>query len=287
MIWEWYLPAFMTLAGIGAFLYLFGVYFDIKHGDEMAPAAKFAIYLSWMVLAVASLFILLDLGKPGSLAGGNLHILGVFNRWPSSPLSLETSMLMATMGFGLLATLFYLSGWKRTWPRYLVEVIGAVPALFLAFGYAGFLELGAYTTNPLWHTPFLGLVTMVLAVLGAAALINLPNVAFFGELLPNFACEKAAQLLGTVIKVFLVLALALVVIYLLVIGRNAGLLVGGIAGIKFWTALILGLGVPLALSFVKAAQNSIKWMSLAQVVLIVMGAYLTNLAVIQAGQLLL
>ncbi|HHW40081.1 MAG TPA: hypothetical protein GXX19_02845 [Syntrophomonadaceae bacterium] len=286
MVWEWYLPAFMTLAGIGAFLYLFGVW--LGHREIFAPPAKFATYLSWMVLALAGVFVLLDLGKPAAAGTGIVHILNVFNRWPSSPISFETSMLLATLGFGLLCTLFYLAGWRRGWPRSVVEILGAIPAMILAFGYAGFLELGAFTTNPLWHTVMLSLLTLSLAIAAAAAVINLPNVGFFADLLPNFASKEAAGLLGLITRSFLVIALILTPLYLLTTGGYASLLLGGSAGVKFWGALVLGIVVPLVIGFSRGIpQEQAKWVALAQIVLVVFGTYLFNLAVLQAGQLLL
>ncbi len=286
MVWKWYLPAFMTSAGIGAFLYLLGVFFDWKYREKLEPAAKFAVILSWMVLALAGFFVLLDLGKPAGSETGILHILNVFRRWPASPLSLETSVLLATLAFGLLATLGYLAGWLRTWPRYLVEAAGAVPALILGLGYGGLLYLVAYTLNPVWHTPVLSLLTLSLTVAAAAAVMNLPNASFFGDLLPRCGSREASRILAELTRWALLAALVLTPVYLLVTLESARFLLGGGSGVKFWTALVLGVIAPLVLGFSRNNREQ-GGVLLLQIVLVVLGAYLLNLAVVQAGQLLI
>jgi formate-dependent nitrite reductase membrane component NrfD len=250
-VWGPLLAWYLFLAGVGAGAYLVGVAADYL-GERYRPLVKPGIYLGAPLVAIGSVFLLLDLGAP-------LRFWRGFLRPGSSMISVGIIIISVFIILGAIhiaALLFKFKASQRA-----LRWLGGVNGLF-ALGtaiYTGLL-LGVVKAVPFWNTPMLPLLFLVSALstgMGAVLLV----VGLRRWVAPKAVEAEAEQVTQAVhalsrTDIPLIVTEVLVLFFLLFLmaasrttaAESVRYLVAGGYAVAFWLGVVVvGLLVPVTL----------------------------------------
>jgi formate-dependent nitrite reductase membrane component NrfD len=250
--WEWYIVWYFFLGGIAGGSYVLGALLRLVGSARDEGAARLAFLISFPTMLLCPILLTLDLGRPlrfwHMLIDSRTFGLN-FKYW--SPMSVGAWALLI---FGAFAAVMFVEVLTRDGTlRHplargiaqalrggfgrLVMIVGALFGLFLA-SYTGVLL--SVSNQPVWSDTWAlgGLFLASALSVGAAAIALLGGLR--SDVLPAEAKLSRAD------RFFIVLELALLVVFFLTLGAVGWKLVAG-RWLLLWLLVLLGTLVPLFL----------------------------------------
>jgi polysulfide reductase chain C len=284
LTWGWYIAWYLFLAGVGAGAYLTGTIADYLD-EKYRLASKIAVALGAPLVAIGTIFLVLDLGHPE-------RFMLVFGS-PTSMITIGSTIISVFMILGLVHLGFWIWPFKtlekNNAARRALGLLGAIFAVGTAV-YTGIL-LGVVNAIPFWNNsilPMLFLVSATSTGIGAVvAGLAIYHARRTGEERKNIL--DSIKMLGKCDVGLIVLELIVLFFYLAVsstISPTASeavqLLAYGSLAPLFWGGLVVaGLLLPLAIE----ASGMIREKTLAAATL-VMSAAISGILVLLGGLVL-
>lgn len=284
-VWRWQIAAYLFLAGTGAGAVIVGVIGDFK---GYATAAKIAIAFGVPAVAVSTLFLILDLGRPAKFFTAILH---PGTSWISRGVFILSALILSG---GLTVALW-------VWPfgavleanhglRTALEVVSLIFAVATCT-YTGIL-IGIIISRPFWNNPLLPILFLISAV--STGIGGVFFVAPIVSSVLGIADPKTAEFvmrLESVDLVLLIVEAIAIYLYLALVSDRApeaaGLLLKGKLSGLFWGGFLgLGLAVPVALETSSLVMHESALQSLAPLaagVFLLLGGFLMRLLILAAG----
>jgi len=278
LVWGPLMAIYLFLGGLAGGAYIISALVDLFKGEDYEVLSKSGALVS-LVSVIASVVVLLF---PGSMISVGTWIL--------------TGLLVISAVTVILA--FFGGNWLI---RKMVDVVGLILGLGTT-AYTG-LVLSYCRGVPLWGSPFLPVTFMVSGTLTglAMALLVIPIAAYImPKALNSFweLYERKAQFTDMLSQtqkymlVLIVVEMALVIIELGTGYEHSGVLLTGSLSLVFYTYVVLGLLIPLGISYyvgkLKAAGSagSVVLFSMGGSVLILVGGFLLRYVILTAGQII-
>ena len=251
-VWGPLVAWYLFLAGMGAGAYLVGVVAD-RLGERYRPLVKPGIFLGAPLVAIGSVLLLLELGRP-------LRFYLGFLRPGSSMMSVGIIIISVFIILGALHIAALLFPWLKIGGKAL-RWLGAIGGLF-AFATAAYtgLLLAVVKAVPFWNTPMLPLLFLLSALstgMGAVLIV----VGLLRWVKPAAAEAEGENVKESVhalsrIDTPLIVTELLVLFFLLFImiasgtlaAESARYIVAGGYAVAFWLGVVvIGLLVPVTL----------------------------------------
>lgn len=284
-VWRWKIAAYLFLAGTGAGAIIVGIIGDF---NGYVVSAKIAIGLGVPLVALATLFLILDLGHPEKFFTAVLH---PSTSWISRGFLIVSALLISG---GLLVSLWVWPFGRvldaNQWLRMVVEIIVLGLAVATCV-YTGIL-IGIVVSRPFWNNPLLPVLFLISAVstgIGGVFFIT----PFVRTILGVSSPETARFLIHLESADIILLLFEGITIYLyLTIVYNrapeaASLLLKGKLSGMFWGGFLgAGLFVPALIElFSWAGEKVVPQMLplLISGVLLLAGGFLMRLLILAAG----
>jgi len=291
------MATYLFLGGLAGGAYIISALVDLFKGEDYEVLSKSGALVS-LVSVIASVVVLLLEIKRFKVAP--LSFLNAYRMFPGSMISVGTWILTGLLVISAVTVIlaFFGGNWLI---RKMVDVVGLILGLGTT-AYTG-LVLSYCRGVPLWGSPFLPVTFMVsgtLTGLAMALLVIVIAAYIMPKALNSFweLYERKAQftdMLGQTQKYMLVLIvveMALVIIELGTGYEHAGVLLTGSLSLVFYTYVVLGLLIPLGISYyvgkLKAAgsEGSVVLFSMGGSVLILVGGFLLRYVILTAGQII-
>ncbi len=291
--WEWYFVAmYFFIGGVSAGAYFIGSLVELFGGEQHREISRIAYYIAFPLILITPILLIADLGRPERFwhlfyyVNGGIPYINL-----QSPLSVGSWALLVYSVFAFLSFIDNLiqDGYLKfapfanvynRRPRKLYALVGSLAGFFIA-GYTGVL-LGT-TARPLWAAtdPILGLLFIVSAGSTGAAAIAL--VMALRRMISGFALEQ----LETFDHLALVIELVLIVAMIVIAGQFAAPLLVGPFALLFWGGtVVLGILVPLALSWYARRRGlSTAGIVVLTALLVLLGGALLRIVLVSAGQI--
>jgi formate-dependent nitrite reductase membrane component NrfD len=284
-VWRWKIAAYLFLAGTGAGAVIVGILGNF--GGYVTPA-KIAVAFGVPVVALSTLFLIMDLGRPAKFFRAMRH---PSTSWISRGFFI-VSALIITGGFTVAL-------WVWPFGRFLEAHSGlrlALEATALVFAlatciYTGIL-IGVVISRPFWNNPLLPVLFLISAVstgIGGVFCI-LPIVDSVGKISSLETAAFLSRLESA--DMILVLAEAITIyLYLTLVFDRAPeaaslLLKGQLAGLFWGGFLVAGLFLPWVIEFVTEvihAEASPPLAPLLAGMFLLWGGFLMRLLILAAG----
>jgi protein NrfD len=293
--WHFYIVFYFFIGGLAGGCYFLAALIDHFGRVEDRPLARLGYYVAFPAVLLSGLLLTLDLSRPFRF----WHMLierntgqPMFKPW--SPMSVGSWALLVFGFFSFISFMGALAEEDRLrWPAFsrlrwpffrivrppaitgvIVAILGGTAGLFIA-GYTGVLL--AVTNRPIWSdTPLLGMLFIVSAASTSAALLILLANRYGWRSLPGVAALQRMD--GLV----LVLELIVLVAVMISLGPAFRGWLNGWGLLLLIGVIILGLLVPLALSWRHRGQAQPNLVTSTTLVLI--GGFLLRLVVIFSSE---
>lgn len=290
--WEWYFVAmYFLIGGVSAGAYFIGSLVELFGTEQHREVSRIAYYIAFPIILLAPILLIADLGRPERF----WHLFFDVNSGipyinMQSPLSVGSWALLVYSAFAFLSFLDNLvqdgvlkfapfANMYNRRPRKLYALIGSLAGFFVA-GYTGVLL--NTTARPLWAAtdPLLGLLFIVSAGSTGAAAIAL--VMALRRIVSGLALEQ----LETFDHLALVIELVIIIAMIVIAQQFAAPLLIGPYALLFWGgAVVLGILVPLALSwFARRRGISTAGLIVLTALLVLLGGALLRITLVSAGQ---
>ena len=297
LVWGPLMAIYLFLGGLAGGAYIISALVDLFKGEDYEVLSKSGALVS-LVSVIASVVVLLLEIKRFKVAP--LSFLNAYRMFPGSMISVGTWILTGLLVISAVTVIlaFFGGNWLI---RKMVDVVGLILGLGTT-AYTG-LVLSYCRGVPLWGSPFLPVTFMVsgtLTGLAMALLVIVIAAYIMPKALNSFweLYERKAQftdMLGQTQKYMLVLIvveMALVIIELGMGYEHAGVLLTGSLSLVFYAYTVLGLLIPLGISYyvgkLKAAGSDglVVLFSMGGNILILVGGFLLRYAILTAGQII-
>ena len=293
--WHFYIVFYFFIGGLAGGCYFLAALIDHFGREEDRPLARLGYYVAFPAVLLSGLLLTLDLSRPFRF----WHMLierntgqPMFKPW--SPMSVGSWALMVFGFFTFLSFMGALAEEERVrWPAFsrlrwpffravrpptitgvVIAVLGGIAGLFIA-GYTGVLL--AVTNRPIWSdTPLLGMLFIVSAASTSTALLILLAHRYGWRSLPGFAALLRLD------RLVLLLELVVLAAVMFSLGPAFRGWVNGWGLLLLFGVVILGLLVPLALTWRHRAQAQPNLVMMTTLVLI--GGFLLRLVVIFSSE---
>ena len=291
------MATYLFLGGIAGGAYIISALVDLFKGEDYEVLSKSGALVS-LVSVIASVVVLLLEIKRFKVAP--LSFLNAYRHFPGSMISVGTWILTGLLVISAVTVIlaFFGGNWLI---RKMVDVVGLILGLCTT-AYTG-LVLSYCRGVPLWTSPFLPVTFMVsgtLTGLAMALLVIVIAVLIMPKALNSFweLYERKAQftdMLGQTQKYILVLIVVEMALMFIELGigyEHSGALLTGSISLVFYTYIVLGLLIPLGISYyvgkLKAAGSagSVMLFSMGGNALILVGGFLLRYAILTAGQII-
>jgi formate-dependent nitrite reductase membrane component NrfD len=291
------MAGYLFLGGLAGGAYVVGALSDLFKSEDYDVLSKSGTYISLISIIVGLVLLVLDLKR---FQVAPLGILNAYRRFPNSILTVGTWVITVFTVVSLLTTVLWLLNGNKL-VRKILEVIGILLGLS-TMAYTGLL-LSFSRGSPFWTTPYLPWTFVVSGMLTglAMSLFMIPIIAIFmprafNEFLTLFEQRsKFSEMLGRsqrYVTVFILIELVLVIIEIITGHKTGILLTGSGISLAFYAYLLLGLIVPLGISYyiekLKSGVNdrSIIMFSMSGYGLVLIGGFLLRYVILTAGQLI-
>jgi formate-dependent nitrite reductase membrane component NrfD len=284
-VWRWKIAAYLFLAGTGAGAVIVGAVGDFL---GYTIAAKIAISFGVPAVALSTLFLISDLGRPARFFTAILH---PGTSWISRGVFI-ISALIASGGLTIVLWVWPFGGVLDANP----ELRAALQALSLIFAvatctYTGIL-IGIVISRPFWNNPLLPVLFLISALstgIGGVFFIT-PIVSSALGIISPATAEFVTRLESVDLILLIVEAMAIYLYLALVFDRApeaAGLLLKGNLSGLFWGGFLgLGLAVPVLIEISSLLMHESAVQSLAPLaagVFLFIGGFLMRLLILAAG----
>jgi len=291
------LAGYLFLGGLAGGAYVVGAYADLFKSEDYDVLSKSGTYISLISIIVGLVLLVLDLKR---FEVAPLVILNAYRRFPNSILTVGTWIITGFTVVSLVTTvLWLLEGNKLV--RKILGVIGILLGVSTA-AYTGLL-LSFSRGSPFWSTPYLPWTFVISGILTglAVSLFMIPIIAIFmPRAFKDFMAlfeqrSKFSEMLGRsqrYVTVLILIELALVIIEIATGYQTGILLTGSGISLAFYAYLLLGLIVPLGISYylekLKSGVNdgSIIVFSMSGYALVLIGGFLLRYVVLIGGQMI-
>lgn len=297
LTWGPIMAGYLFLGGLAGGAYVVGALSDLFKSEDYDVLSKSGTYISLISIIVGLVLLVLDLKR---FQVAPLGILNAYRRFPNSILTVGTWVITVFTVVSLLTTVLWLLNGNKL-VRKILEVIGILLGLS-TMAYTGLL-LSFSRGSPFWTTPYLPWTFVVSGMLTglAVSLFMIPIIAIFmprafNDFLTLFEQRsKFSEMLGRsqrYVTVFILIELVLVIIEIITGHKTGILLTGSGISLAFYAYLLLGLIVPLGISYyiekLKSGVNdrSIIMFSMSGYGLVLIGGFLLRYVILTAGQLI-
>jgi polysulfide reductase chain C len=284
-VWRWKIAAYLFLAGTGAGAVIVGVVGDFL---GYAQAAKIAICFGVPAVALSTLFLIMDLGRPAKFLTAILH---PGTSWISRGVVIISALLVSG---GLTIVLW-------VWPIGAVlethtELRAALEVFSLIFAvatctYTGIL-IGIIISRPFWNNPLLPILFLISAIstgIGGVFFITPIVSSVLGISSPKTG--EFVTRLESVDLVLLVIEAMAIYLYLALVSDRApeaaGLLLKGKLSGLFWGGFLgAGLVIPVVIEISSLVMHESALQSSAPLVagvFLLAGGFLMRLLILAAG----
>src|SRR5215470_262540 len=274
--WHWYIVWYFFLGGIAGGAYVLGTLLRLLGEPRDQAVSRIAFLVSFPAVAICPILLTLDLGRPERF----LHMLIDpqrltlnFKYW--SPMSVGAWVLLIFSVFAFVSFLEALvqgalARWLSGGLGHIVTLVGGVFGLFLA-GYTGVLL--SVSNQPIWSDTWtLGGLFLASGLSVAAATLAL--------LASSHAATEAK--LSRADRYFILLELALLVLFFVTLGAVGGALIRGPLAL-LWLLVLAGTLLPLAIH--RRSTSARRLPSMVTAVLVLIGGFALRVIVIFAPQL--
>jgi len=296
LTWGPIMAGYLFLGGLAGGAYIVGALADLFKSEDYDVLSKSGTYISLISIIGGLVLLVLDLKR---FEVAPLVILNAYRRFPNSILTVGTWVITGFTVVSLLTTVLWLLNGNKL-VRKILGVIGILLGLSTA-AYTGLL-LSFSRGTPFWSTPFLPWTFVISGMLTglAVSLFMIPIIAIFmprafKDFLALFEQRsKFSEMLGRLqryVTVLILIELALVIIEIATGHQMGILLTGSGISLAFYVYLLLGLIVPLGISYylekLKSGVNdgSIIMFSMSGYALVLIGGFLLRYVILTAGQL--
>ena len=254
--WGILLVGYLFLGGVAGGAYAVGGLADLFKGKEekYRTVAKSGALVSLVSIILGLVLLVLDLKR---FQVAPLVILNAYLRFPASIMTVGTWIITAFTAVSLLTVILgFFKG--ATTIRKAAEVIGIILGVSTA-AYTGIL-LSFARGVPFWSSPFLPWLFVISGALTGLAL-TMVMIPVLSKIMPSAfkdfkeLYDEKAEFVGLLehtekySQILTVLEVALVAIYLVTTPMTGVLLSGSGVSLWFYVYLLLGLIVPLGVSF--------------------------------------
>jgi formate-dependent nitrite reductase membrane component NrfD len=289
--WEWYfIGLYFFVGGTAAGAYFIGSLIELFGAKKYHAISKTAFYIAFPLALLCPILLTLDLGQQARFTNlfFNTSAGGLYVNW-NSPVSFGSWALLV---FGAMSFLSFIDNliqdgrlkfapfaklYNRR-PRTIYAIIGSLAGFFIA-GYTGVLL--NMTARPLWAAtdPLLGALFIASgASSGGAAIALVMGVR-------KMLSSETYQGIENFDRIVMVVELVLIVAAIVLAGNFAQPLMSGIYAVLFWGgAVLLGIIVPFALNWNASRQGKAGSMATLTALLVLLGAALLRISLVQAGQ---
>lgn len=296
LTWGYLMAGYLFLGGLAGGAYVVSALADLFKGDDYKVLSKSGCLVTLFSVVIGIVLLLLDLKR---FEVAPLGILNAYRRFPASMVTVGTWILTGLALVSLVTCVLWYLGGNR-FVRKIVDVVGIVLGLSTA-AYTGIL-LSYSRGVPFWGSPFLPWTFVISGTLTGLtmALLMIPVAAIFmPKAFKDFVSlyEKRVQFSKMLrhtqkyITILIITELALVVLELATGHKAVDLLLTGILSWTFYAYLLLGLFIPLGISYYISKlktldkEGSILLFSNSSYVLILIGGFLLRYVILTAGQL--
>jgi formate-dependent nitrite reductase membrane component NrfD len=296
LVWGPILAGYLFLGGLAGGAYVVGAFADLFKSEDYDVLSKSGTYISLISIIVGLVLLVLDLKR---FKVDPLVILNAYRRFPNSILTVGTWIITGFTVVSLVTTVLWLLNGNKL-VRKILGVIGILMGLSTA-AYTGLL-LSFSRGSPFWTTPYLPWTFVISGMLTglAVSLFMIPIIAIFmPRAFKDFQAlfdqrSKFSAMLGRsqrYVTVLILIELALVIIEIATGHQTGILLTGSGISLAFYAYLLLGLIVPLGISYylekLKSGVNdgSIIVSSMSGYALVLIGGFLLRYVILTAGQL--
>ncbi len=283
--WRWQIAAYLFLAGTGAGAFIVGVVSDLK---GYAMPAKIAISFGVPVVALSTVFLILDLGHPEKFFTAILHP-------GTSWISRGVFILLGLIVFGSLTVALWV------WPfsevldaNYGIRATLEAISLFFAVAtciYTGIL-IGIVVSRPFWNNPLLPMLFLISALsTGIGGVFFITPIASSVLGIANASTSEYLNYLESVDMILILIEALAMYLYMTIVFNRAPeavnlLIKGKLAGL-FWGGFVgIGLLIPLGVEYfastmpVSALRSQV---TLLAGVLLLIGGFLMRQLILAAG----
>ena len=268
--WRWLIIFYFFVGGVAGGAYFLGAVLEWFGRPDDRPVIRTAYRVGLWGAVVSGLLLTLDLGRPLRFwhmlfQSVNLPHL-MFKSW--SPISFGAWALLL---FGACAVLSVRLPRDGTVVAKLVAAVGALLGFFLA-GYTGVLL--SVTNRPIWaDSPWLGALFLASGASTAAAWLSLLGPR-------RGAAESSLRWLSTFDARALVVELLLLIVFVVSLGRVAGVWV------SVWGALLLVgvVGFGIVWPLFRHARPAAKGAGLNPAVAVLIGGFLLRVVMLLASE---
>jgi protein NrfD len=284
--WEWLIVLYFFFGGLAGGSYFLAALIDLFGRREDRPLARLGYYVAFPFVALCGFFLIADLTKPlrfWHMLIENNTLRPIFKYW--SPMSLGSWALLIFGFFTFVSFVLALADDERLSPRLaqrvrvpsavrrIVAVIGGIFGFYVA-GYTGVLL--AVTNRPIWSdTPLLGMLFIVSAASTSAALLIL-LARKFGRLTPAVFDLHRMDVWMMTLELIVLAAVIVSLGPVLRVWLNAW------GALLFFGVVLLGLVVPLLLSFRPAWLRQSNMTATA--VLVLVGGFLLRVVIVLSSE---
>ncbi len=294
--WGIMLAGYLFLGGLAGGAYVVGALADLFKNEDYDVESKSGTYISLISIIVGLVLLVLDLKR---FQVAPLGILNAYRRFPNSILTVGTWVITVFTVVSLLTTVLWLLNGNKL-VRKILEVIGILLGLS-TMAYTGLL-LSFSRGSPFWSNPYLPWTFVISGMLTglAVSLFMIPIIAIFmPRAFRDFQAlfeqrSKFSEMLGRsqrYVTVLILIELGLVIIEIATGHQTGILLTGSGISLAFYAYLLLGLIVPLGISYymekLKSGVNdgSMIMFSMSGYALVLIGGFLLRYVILTAGQL--
>lgn len=296
LTWGYMMAGYLFLGGLAGGAYVVSALADLFKGDDYEVLSKSGCLVTLFSVVIGIVLLFLDLKR---FEVAPLGILNAYRRFPASMVSVGTWVLTGLAIVSLVTcVLWYLGG---NWlVRKIVGVVGIVLGLSTA-AYTGIL-LSYARGVPFWSSPFLPWTFVISGTLTGLtmALLMIPVAAIFmPKAFQSFMIlyERKGQFTEMLthtqkyVTILIITELALVVLELATGHGAVDLLLTGTLSWTFYAYLLLGLLIPLGISYyisklrTSGKDGYVVLFSTSSYVLILVGGFLLRYVILTAGQI--
>lgn len=296
LTWGPILAGYLFLGGLAGGAYVVSALADLFKGEDYEALSKSGAYVSLFSILIGLVLLVLDLKR---FEVAPLVILNAYSRFPGSILTVGTWAITGFTAISLVTSILWLFEGNDL-ARKLIEIVGIILGLTTA-SYTGLLLAFSRGTS-FWSSPFLPWTFVVSGTLTglAMSLFMIPIFAVFMPRLKSFweLYERRSQFAEMVghsqgyVTILIAVELILVIIELATgRGHSEMLLTGSGLKLMFYAYLVIGLIVPLAISYYTTKLKSARkdgpliFFSMGGYVFILIGGFLLRYVILTAGQI--
>ena len=285
MEWGKFIAFYFYFTGLSAGTFVISSMATVMGIEKYKPLAKYGAALALLLLTVAPVLLIVDLGQP--MRFWHLAVPMYFN--VTSVIAWGT-LLLSLYPVLCIVYAFYL--WVKPEETKMIRIIGTigVPLAIAVHGYTGFI-FGVIKSRAFWYTalqPAYFIASAFVSGFGLMILVVVLLNKYGSEETKEAVPQSLAFDLGRILVYILAVDMFFVISQLLITLHGN---VESVMAVKFalsdptfvWGEIIFGLIIPYILLLLPSTKRNISWVTVAAV-LVLIGVLFVRISIVNIGQ---